>query len=62
MLKIDRTCSTEEQCQQIKKSIIRKKKLLPEKEIELYEILDTVADIFIDFEKRLAKIENTLYQ
>lgn len=62
MLKIDKTCSTEEQCQQIKKIIIRKKKSMPEKEMENYEILEIVVDIFIDFDIRLAKIENTLYQ
>ncbi|MCK5559585.1 MAG: hypothetical protein KAJ51_03290 [Thermoplasmata archaeon] len=62
MQKIDRTCSTEEQCQQIKKIIIRKKKSMPEKEIEFYEILEIVTDIFIDFETRLAKIEKTLFQ
>ena len=62
MLKIDRTCSIEEQCQQIKKIIVRKKKSIPEKEIENYEIFETFIDIFIDFEARLSKIENTLYQ
>ena len=62
MINIDRTCSTEEQCQQIKKIIVRKKKSIPEKEIENYEIFETFIDIFIDLEKRLAKMENTLYQ
>ena len=60
MINIDRTCSIEEQCQQIKRSIIQKKRSMPEKEI--CEILETVVNICIDLEKRLAKIENTLYQ
>jgi hypothetical protein len=62
MINIDRTCSIEEQCQQIKSSVIQKKRSMPEKDIEIYEILEVVANIFIDFDSRLTKIENTLYQ